>query len=80
MLELLQRGVALFCSVLVSLLLIPSWSLSHSNIANTRSSAAAAAAGAMVVTDFLTNMVPALTADLKSTGPVEIQKKPAAAQ
>lgn len=37
-------------------------------------------AGAMVVTDFLTKMVPALTSDLKSTGPIEIQKKPAAAQ
>jgi hypothetical protein len=34
----------------------------------------------MVVTDFLTKMVPALTSDLKSTGPIEIQKKPAAAQ
>jgi hypothetical protein len=33
----------------------------------------------MVVTDFLTKMVPALTSDLKSTGPIQIHKKPAAA-
>ncbi|WIA37108.1 hypothetical protein OEZ86_014075 [Tetradesmus obliquus] len=36
-------------------------------------------AGTMLITDFLTKMVPALTSDLKSTGPIEIQKKPAAA-
>ncbi|WIA16886.1 hypothetical protein OEZ85_013813 [Tetradesmus obliquus] len=40
---------------------------------------AALVAGTMLITDFLTKMVPALTSDLKSTGPIEIQKKPAAA-
>eukprot|EP00882_Tetradesmus_deserticola_P022127 GHRQ01024013.1.p3 GENE.GHRQ01024013.1~~GHRQ01024013.1.p3 ORF type:complete len:139 (+),score=74.93 GHRQ01024013.1:731-1147(+) len=36
-------------------------------------------AGAMIVTDFLTKVVPALTSDLKPSGPIELHNKPAAA-
>eukprot|EP00879_Flechtneria_rotunda_P001139 GHRR01001283.1.p1 GENE.GHRR01001283.1~~GHRR01001283.1.p1 ORF type:complete len:156 (+),score=54.11 GHRR01001283.1:204-671(+) len=37
-------------------------------------------AGAMLVTDFLTKMVPNTISDLKTTGPVELSHKPGTAQ